>query len=85
MNTQQDATPKGKNGREVSCTSETKTRAYFCNATSRKVAGSNSDEVLGLSFNFSNIFCSIMTLGLTQLLTGISTKNLPGVQSTAGA
>jgi hypothetical protein len=45
-------------------------------ATSRKVAVSNPDEVD--YFNLPNPSSSTMTLGSTQPLTEISTKNLPG-------
>jgi hypothetical protein len=46
-------------------------------ATSRKVAGSIHDEIIGF-FNWSNPSGSIMALGATQPLTEISTRNLPG-------
>jgi hypothetical protein len=46
------------------------------NATSRKVAGSIPDEVIGF-FNWPNPSSRIMALGSTQPLTEMSTKNLP--------
>jgi hypothetical protein len=46
-------------------------------ATSRKVAGSIQDEVIGF-FNWPNPSSRIMKLGSTQPLTEISTRNLPG-------
>jgi hypothetical protein len=46
------------------------------NATSRKVAGSSSDEVD--FFNLPNPSSRTMTLGSTQPLTEISTRNFPG-------
>jgi hypothetical protein len=46
-------------------------------ATSRKVAGSFSDEVIGL-FNRPNLSSRTMALGSTQPLTEMNTKNLPG-------
>jgi hypothetical protein len=45
-------------------------------ATSRKVAGSNPDEVD--SFNLPNHSSRTMALGSTQPLTEMSTRNLPG-------
>jgi hypothetical protein len=44
-------------------------------ATSRKVAGSNSDEVIGF-FSWPNTSSRTVALGLTQPLTGINTGNL---------
>jgi hypothetical protein len=50
-------------------------------ATSRKVAGSNSDEVIGY-FNLPNTSSRTMALGSTQPLTEMSTRNLPvGISS----
>jgi hypothetical protein len=46
-------------------------------ATSRKVAGSIPDEVIGF-FNLPNPSSRTMTLGSTQPLTEMSTRNLPG-------
>jgi hypothetical protein len=46
-------------------------------ATSRKVADSTPDDVTGF-FNWSNTSSRSMALGLTQPLTEISTKKLPG-------
>jgi hypothetical protein len=46
-------------------------------ATSRKVAGSIPDEVIGF-FNWPNPSSRTMALGSTQPLTEMSTKNLPG-------
>jgi hypothetical protein len=46
-------------------------------ATSRKVAGSIPGEVIGF-FNWSNPSSHTMALGLTQPLTEVSTRNLPG-------
>jgi hypothetical protein len=45
-------------------------------ATSRKVAGSNLDEVD--FFNLPNPSSRTMVLGSTQPLTEISTRNIPG-------
>jgi hypothetical protein len=42
-----------------------------------KVAGSIPDEVIGF-FNWSNPSSRTMALGLTQPLTEMSTRNLPG-------
>jgi hypothetical protein len=50
------------------------TRHY---ATSRKVASSNPDEVIGF-FNWPNPSSRTMALGSTQPLTETSTRNLPG-------
>jgi hypothetical protein len=47
-------------------------------ATSRKVAGSIPNEV-NFFFNLSNPSSRTMVLGLTQSLTEMSTRNLPGV------
>jgi hypothetical protein len=52
-------------------------------ATSRKVAGSIPDEVIGF-FNWRNPSSRIMDLGSTQPLTEISTRNIPGGQWAAG-
>jgi hypothetical protein len=46
-------------------------------ATSRKVAGSIPDELIGF-FNWPNPSSSTMALGSTQPLTEMSTRNLPG-------
>jgi hypothetical protein len=46
-------------------------------ATSRKVAGSIPDEVIGL-FSWRNPSSRTMALGLTQHLTEMSTRKLPG-------
>jgi hypothetical protein len=46
-------------------------------ATSRKVAVSIPDEVFGL-LDWSNLSNYTVTLGLTQPLTEMSTRNLPG-------
>jgi hypothetical protein len=46
-------------------------------ATSRKVAGSNHDEVI-VFFNLPNPSSRTMALGLTQSLTEMSTRNPPG-------
>jgi hypothetical protein len=46
-------------------------------ATSRKVAGSNPDEVI-IFFNWHNPSSRTMALGSTQPLTEMSTRNLPG-------
>jgi hypothetical protein len=54
-------------------------RTYSClrhYATSRKVAGSSSDEVD--FFNWPNSSSRTMALGSTQPLTQMSTRNLPG-------
>jgi hypothetical protein len=40
--------------------------------------GSNPDEVIGLFFNLSNPSSRIIALGLTQPLTEMSIRNLPG-------
>jgi hypothetical protein len=45
-------------------------------ATSRKVAGSIPDEVVGF-FNLPNPSSHTMNLGSTQPLTEMSTRNLP--------
>jgi hypothetical protein len=45
-------------------------------ATSRKVAGSNLNEVIGF-FNLPNPSSNIMALGSTQPLTEKRTRNLP--------
>jgi hypothetical protein len=44
--------------------------------TSRKVAGSIPDEVIGF-FNWPNPSSHTMALGSTQSLTDMSTRNLP--------
>jgi hypothetical protein len=46
-------------------------------ATSQNVAGSIPDEVIGF-FNLPNPSSRTIALGSTQLLTEMSTKNLPG-------
>jgi hypothetical protein len=46
-------------------------------ATSRKVAGSIPDEVIGF-LNLPNPSSSNMALGSTQPLTEMSARNLPG-------
>jgi hypothetical protein len=46
-------------------------------ATSRKIAGSIPYEVNGF-FNSPNLSIRTMALGLTQPLTEMSTRNLPG-------
>jgi hypothetical protein len=46
-------------------------------ATSRKVAGSNPDEVI-VFFNWPNPSSRTMALGSTHPLTEMSTRNLPG-------
>jgi hypothetical protein len=48
-------------------------------ATSRKVAGSIPDEVIGF-FNWPNLYSRIMAFGPTQPLTEMSTRNLPGTK-----
>jgi hypothetical protein len=53
-------------------------------ATSRKVAGSNPDEVAGL-FNGPNPSSHTMALGSTQPLREMSTRNRPGGLRAAGA
>jgi hypothetical protein len=53
-------------------------------ATSRNVAGSNPDEVIGF-FNWPNPSSRTMALGLTHPLTEMSTRNLPGRYRAAGA
>jgi hypothetical protein len=45
-------------------------------ATSRKIAGSIPDEVIGF-FNLPNSSSLIMVLGLTEPLTEMSTRNFP--------
>jgi hypothetical protein len=49
-------------------------------ATSRKVAGSNPDEVIGFFFffNLPNLSSRTMAMGSTEPLAEISTRNLPG-------
>jgi hypothetical protein len=46
-------------------------------ATSRKVAASIPDEVIGILY-LSNPSSRTMTLGSTKALTEMSTRNLPG-------
>jgi hypothetical protein len=46
-------------------------------ATSRKVAGSSPDEMIGF-FNLPNPSSRNMALGSTQPLTEMSTRNIPG-------
>jgi hypothetical protein len=46
-------------------------------STSRKVAGSNPDEVIGF-FNWPNPSNRTMSLGSTQPLTEMNTWNIPG-------
>jgi hypothetical protein len=46
-------------------------------AKSRKVAGSSTDEIIAF-FNVLNPSSRILTLGLTQPLTEMSIRNLPG-------
>jgi hypothetical protein len=48
-------------------------------ATSRKVAWSIAEEITGI-FNWHNPSSRTMTLGSTQPLTEMSTRNLPGVK-----
>jgi hypothetical protein len=48
-------------------------------ATSRKIAGLIPDEVIGF-LNRHNTFRRTMALGLTQPLTEMSTRNIPGVK-----
>jgi hypothetical protein len=56
----------------------TRLRGWFRHyATSRKVAGSIPDEVIGF-FNWPNPSSGIMAMGSTRPLTDISTRNLPG-------
>jgi hypothetical protein len=50
---------------------------YMHYATSRKVAVSIPDEVIGF-FNWPNPSSRTMALGSTQPLTEMSTRNLPG-------
>jgi hypothetical protein len=50
---------------------------YKYYATSRKVAGSVTDEAIGL-FNLLNPSNRTMALGTTQFLTEMSTRNLSG-------
>jgi hypothetical protein len=51
-------------------------KEYLRYATSRNVEGSIPDEVIGF-FNWPNSYSCIMTLGSTQPLTEMSTRNLP--------
>jgi hypothetical protein len=46
-------------------------------ATSRKVAGSIPDEIIGFSY-WPNPSSHTMALGSTQRLTEMSTRNFPG-------
>jgi hypothetical protein len=48
-----------------------------CYATSRKVAGSIADEIIGF-FSWPNRSSRTTVLGSTQRLTEMSTSNLPG-------
>jgi hypothetical protein len=48
----------------------------ICCATSRKVAGSIPDQVIGF-FNWPNSSSRIVALGSTQPLTEMSTRKLP--------
>jgi hypothetical protein len=50
---------------------------YMHYATSRKVAGSILDEVIRV-FNLHNTSSRTVTLGSTQPLTEMSTRNIPG-------
>jgi hypothetical protein len=52
-------------------------------ATSRKVDGSISDEVIGF-FNLHNPSSRTMALGSTQPLREMSTRNLPGGKERRG-
>jgi hypothetical protein len=57
---------------------DTRWRSWLSHyATSRKVAVSIPDEVIGF-FNWPNHSSRIMALGSTQPLTEMSTRNLPG-------
>jgi hypothetical protein len=47
-------------------------------ATSRNVVGSNSDGVIGFNFALHNPSSRAMGLGMTQLLTKKSARNLTG-------
>jgi hypothetical protein len=47
-------------------------------ATSRKMAVSNPDMLIGFFFNFFNPSSRTVALGFTQPLTEMSTRNLPG-------
>jgi hypothetical protein len=49
-------------------------------ATCRKVAGSSPDEIIGF-FNLSNPSSLTMTLGSTEPLTEMSTRNISGGKS----
>jgi hypothetical protein len=51
--------------------------------TSRKIAGSNPDEVIGF-LNWPNPSSRTMALGSTQSLTEMSTTNLPGGKGRPG-
>jgi hypothetical protein len=50
---------------------------YMYSLTSRKVAGSIPNEVIGF-FNWPNPSTRTVALGSTQPLTEMSTRNLPG-------
>jgi hypothetical protein len=52
------------------------TGGHGVEATSMKIVGSNPDEVTGF-FNWPNPSSRNTTLGSTQLLTEMSTRNLP--------
>jgi hypothetical protein len=58
--------------------------AYLIGALYRKVANKIPDEYIRF-FNLSNPFICTMTLGLTEPLTKMSTSNLRGRESAAGA
>jgi hypothetical protein len=47
-------------------------------ATSRKVADSSPDEIIGCFFSLPNPSSRTMVLGLIQSVTEMSTRNLPG-------
>jgi hypothetical protein len=53
--------------------------------TTFQVKGSNPDEVIGFFFNLPNSSSRTLTLRLTQPLTEMSTRNLPGGKNVAGA
>jgi hypothetical protein len=60
------------------CNGGTRRHSWLRNsAASRKVAGSNPDEVTGF-FTWPTPSSRTMALGSTQLLTEMSTRNLPG-------
>jgi len=61
------------------------TRSWFRHcATSRKVTGSNPDGVIRI-FHWHNRSWRTMALGLTQLLTGMSARNISWEVKAAGA